>query len=133
MKKIIFIFGFLFGLGAISCTSKVDHPTASEIDKKADILNPKSLEDEGVFAQINTNKGIINLVLEFQRTPLTVANFIGLAEGQLENDEKELGTPYYDGLKFHRVIKDFMIQGGCPQGNGSGDPGYKFADEFHPV
>ncbi|MDG1850411.1 MAG: peptidylprolyl isomerase [Flavobacteriales bacterium] len=90
------------------------------------------MEDKGLFAQINTNKGTINLVLEFQRTPLTVANFVALAEGTMENDEKNIGTPYYDGLKFHRVIKDFMIQGGCPQGIGSGDPGYKFADEFHP-
>jgi peptidyl-prolyl cis-trans isomerase A (cyclophilin A) len=55
-----------------------------------------------------------------------------LAEGQLENTAKPMGTPYYDGLKFHRVIPDFMIQGGCPQGIGSGGPGYSFDDEFHP-
>jgi len=133
MKKVIFFCGLLFGLGAQSCTSKADQPvTVDKIEKKEEILNPKSIKDNGLFAQINTNKGIINIVLEFQKTPLTVANFVALAEGEMENDEKETGVPYYDGLKFHRVIKDFMIQGGCPQGNGSGDPGYKFADEFHP-
>ena len=133
MKKVILICGLLFGLGAQSCASKADQPvTVDGIEKKEDILNPKSMKDQGMFAQINTNKGTINIVLEFQRTPLTVANFVALAEGDMENDEKEAGVPYYDGLNFHRVIKDFMIQGGCPQGNGSGDPGYKFADEFHP-
>lgn len=133
MKKIIFTCGLLFGLGAQSCTSETDQPkTNNETENTVEILNPKTIEDKGLFAQINTNKGIINLVLEFQRTPLTVANFVALAEGSMENDEKNIGTPYYDGLTFHRVIKNFMIQGGCPQGIGSGDPGYKFADEFHP-
>jgi FKBP-type peptidyl-prolyl cis-trans isomerase len=61
---------------------------------------------------------------------MTVANFVGLAEGGIKNTAKPEGTPYYDGLKFHRVIKDFMIQGGCPMGTGTGDPGYKFADEI---
>ena len=132
MKKVILACSLIFGLGAQSCASKADQPLAEDgIEKTVELLNPKSLEDKGMFAQINTNKGTINLVLEFQRTPLTVANFVGLAEGSLENDEKEKGVAYYDGLKFHRVIKDFMIQGGCPQGTGSGDPGYKFADEFH--
>lgn len=132
MKKVIFACGLLFGLGAQSCASKADQPvTVDATEKTEELLNPQSIEDKGMFAQINTNKGIINLVLEFQRTPLTVANFVGLAEGTLENDEKEAGQAYYDGLNFHRVIKDFMIQGGCPQGTGSGDPGYKFADEFH--
>jgi peptidylprolyl isomerase len=87
---------------------------------------------EGMYAKFKTNKGDILLKLEFEKTPLTVANFIGLAEGVIENNKKDLGTPYYDGLNFHRVIADFMIQGGCPQGTGSGDPGYKFPDEFHP-
>lgn len=86
---------------------------------------------EGVFAEIYTNKGKITLQLEFQKTPITVANFILLAEGKntfVTNDKK--GKPFYNGLKFHRVIPNFMIQGGCPLGNGSGDPGYKFQDEF---
>ena len=60
-----------------------------------------------------------------------MGNFISLAEGKQENDYKKIGEPYYDGLKFHRVIKDFMIQGGCPLGTGTGSPGYQFDDEFH--
>ena len=67
-----------------------------------------------------------------KKTPGTVGNFIALAEGNIENSAKEQGTPYYDGLKFHRVIPDFMIQGGCPSGTGTGGPGYKFDDEIHP-
>jgi len=92
---------------------------------------PKPVVLEGIFAEIYTNKGKIALQLEFQKTPITVANFITLAEGKNEfvtNDRK--GKPYYDGLKFHRVIANFMIQGGCPLGTGAGDPGYKFKDEF---
>ena len=83
-------------------------------------------------AKIETSKGEIVLNLEFQKTPMTVANFVGLAEGSLENTAKPLGVPYYDGIKFHRVISDFMIQGGDPTGTGMGGPGYKFNDEFHP-
>ena len=92
--------------------------------KRSDKIN------NGLFADINTNKGNILLRLEFEKTPITVANFVGLAEGKIENNKKPIGTPYYDGLIFHRVIADFMIQGGCPLGTGTGDPGYKFADEF---
>lgn len=94
---------------------------------------PKPVVLEGIFAEIYTNKGKIALQLEFQKTPITVANFITLAEGKNEyvtNDRK--GKPYYNGLKFHRVIANFMIQGGCPLGTGAGDPGYKFKDEFDP-
>ena len=90
-------------------------------------------KNEGIFAEINTTKGKIVTQLEYKKTPLTVANFITLAEGtnsQVTNNLK--GKPYYDGLKFHRVIADFMIQGGCPKGDGTGDPGYKFDDEFVP-
>ncbi|HEX9600076.1 MAG TPA: peptidylprolyl isomerase [Mariniflexile sp.] len=87
---------------------------------------------DGLYAKFNTTKGEILVTLEFKKTPGTVGNFVALAEGNLENKVKPQGTPYYDGLKFHRVIPDFMIQGGCPQGSGSGDPGYKFDDEFHP-
>ncbi|MDO7172694.1 peptidylprolyl isomerase [Mariniflexile sp. AS56] len=87
---------------------------------------------DGLYAKFNTTKGEILVALEFKKTPGTVGNFVALAEGNLENKVKPQGTPYYDGLKFHRVIPDFMIQGGCPQGTGTGDAGYKFDDEFHP-
>ena len=86
---------------------------------------------EGLFAQIKTSKGVIEIQLEFEKTPGTVGNFVGLSIGKIKNSNKELGKPYYDGLKFHRVINDFMIQGGCPIGTGTGDPGYKFDDEFN--
>ena len=87
---------------------------------------------DGLYAKFNTSKGDILVNLEFEKTPGTVGNFVALAEGNLENEVKPQGTPYYDGLNFHRVIADFMIQGGCPQGTGTGNPGYSFDDEFHP-
>ena len=82
---------------------------------------------EGVFAVLETEKGTIILNLFYKETPMTVSNFVGLAEGTLDAAK---GKPFYNGLKFHRVIADFMIQGGDPKGNGTGGPGYKFADEF---
>tara|TARA_B110000967_G_scaffold152574_1_gene156818 strand:+ start:12938 stop:13870 length:933 start_codon:yes stop_codon:yes gene_type:complete len=87
---------------------------------------------DGLYAKFSTTKGEILVNLEYQKTPGTVGNFVALAEGNLENSVKSQGEPYYNGLKFHRVIPDFMIQGGCPLGTGTGNPGYKFADEFHP-
>ena len=87
---------------------------------------------DGIYAKFNTPKGSILVKLTHDKTPGTVGNFVGLAAGQLENTAKPMGTPYYNGLKFHRVIPDFMIQGGCPLGTGTGDGGYKFDDEFHP-
>lgn len=82
---------------------------------------------EGVFAVLTTEKGEVVLELFYKDTPMTVTNFVGLAEGTLDAAK---GKPFYDGLKFHRVISDFMIQGGDPLGNGTGGPGYKFPDEF---
>ncbi|WP_297692642.1 peptidylprolyl isomerase [uncultured Eudoraea sp.] len=87
---------------------------------------------DGIYAKFNTSKGEITVKLTHDKTPGTVGNFVALAEGAKENSAKSKNTPYYDGLSFHRVIPDFMIQGGCPQGTGTGDPGYKFDDEFHP-
>lgn len=87
--------------------------------------------NNGIYAKFSTPKGEILVNLEFEKTPGTVGNFVALAEGNLENSAKPQGTPYYNGLKFHRVIPDFMIQGGCPLGTGTGNPGYKFDDEIH--
>ena len=87
---------------------------------------------EGIYAKFETSKGIVLLELTYDKTPGTVGNFISLAEGTLKNDHKDVGEPYYNGMKFHRVIADFMVQGGCPQGSGVGGPGYQFDDEFHP-
>ena len=87
--------------------------------------------NDGLYTKIKSSKGDILLKLEFEKTPGTVGNFVALAEGNMENSAKPQGQKYYDGLKFHRVIPDFMVQGGCPQGTGTGNPGYSFEDEFH--
>ena len=85
---------------------------------------------EGIYAEMQTAKGMIVLFLEHEKAPLTVASFVSLAEGNIHNKARALGQPYYDGLPFHRVIADFMIQSGDPNGNGRGGPGYRFRDEF---
>src|SRR6201994_3074046 len=90
----------------------------------------------GTYAIFETSQGDIVVRLLDKEAPNTVANFVGLAEGTKEFTNERTGKkekrPFYDGLIFHRVIPDFMIQGGCPEGSGRGGPGYKFADEFHP-
>ncbi|MCC7297136.1 MAG: peptidylprolyl isomerase, partial [Bacteroidia bacterium] len=95
--------------------------------------------EDGIYAEFNTDSGNIICKLHYDKVPLTVCNFVGLAEGSMPNNFRKPGQPYYDSLKFHRVIsiangdgQDFMIQGGDPLGTGSGDPGYSFEDEFHP-
>ena len=121
---------FLF-LGIISVQAqKLKKGLPAKKPAISQMASPKTIE--GIFANFVTNKGTIVVQLEYQKTPITVANFISLAEGKntFVTDEKLKGKPFYDGLKFHRVIKDFMIQGGDPAGNGSGGPGYSFKDEF---
>jgi peptidylprolyl isomerase len=86
--------------------------------------------EDGLYAHIKTNKGLIVLKLEYERVPMTVANFVALAEGKQPNSAKPAGTPYFDGIVFHRVINDFMIQGGDPTASGRGGPGYRFEDEI---
>jgi peptidyl-prolyl cis-trans isomerase A (cyclophilin A) len=91
----------------------------------------------GTYAVFETSQGTIVCRLLEKEAPQTVANFVGLAEGTKEFSDPASGAktkkPFYDGLSFHRVIPDFMIQGGCPLGTGTGGPGFRFADEFHPT
>ena len=91
----------------------------------------------GTYAIFETSQGNIVIKLLEKEAPKTVENFVGLAEGTKEFTNEKTGKkekqPFYDGLIFHRVIPDFMIQGGCPHGSGMGGPGYKFDDEFHPA
>lgn len=114
----------LIAIAAISLTS------CNPIYKKMNV-DKETYEGlkEGLYANFQTSKGNMIVKLEDKKSPITVANFAGLAEGKIDNKAKAKGVPFYDGTIFHRVIKDFMIQGGDPQGTGMGDPGYKFDDE----
>lgn len=114
MKKLGFLFLTIISLIVVSCGKNYDHL------------------GDGIFGVITTTKGEIIVSLEYEKTPITVANFISLAEGTNDHvtDETKKGVPFYDGLKFHRVEANFMIQGGDPAGNGSGGPGYNFMDEI---
>jgi len=113
-------FSFAAGIGGLLITCMAGTVSAAPNDASY---------GNGLFARINTDRGDIVVLLEFQKTPLTVCNFVALAEGKMNNTG---GKRFYDGLVFHRVIEDFMIQGGDPQGNGTGGPGYKFPDEIVP-
>ncbi len=88
--------------------------------------------EDGLYAEMKTDRGDILLELEYEKTPLTVASFVGLAEGTIhfENSEAER---FFDGLSFYRVVEDFVIQSGDPTGEGAGGPGYQFPDEFYPT
>lgn len=115
---------FLIALAAVSLISCTPIYKKMNVDKET----YEGLKD-GLYANFQTSKGNMIVKFEDKKAPVTVANFVGLAEGKIENKAKAKGVPFYDGTIFHRVIKDFMIQGGDPQGTGMGDPGYKFDDE----
>ena len=126
--KTIFLISSIF-LASVTSSCQIDLKTGKLIDK----TNNQTKSENKMEAIIKTNKGEITINLEYKKTPMTVANFVGLAEGTIKNSAKSINEPYYNELKFHRVINDFMIQGGCPDGNGMGDPGYKFPDEIDPT
>ena len=113
-----------FAITSVSCN-------ADKKEEKAPFLQP------GLYAIFHTNQGTITCTLFEEEAPKTVANFIGLADGTKEWTDPKTGTKikerFYDGLIFHRIIPDFMIQGGDPEGTGRGGPGYSFEDEFHPT
>lgn len=114
--------------GTVDKTNDVAKTAVKEEAKTPVVVN----KETGLYAIFHTSKGDIKVGLQFELTPMTVGNFVALAKGEMPNDDRPEGEPFYDGLKFHRVIADFMIQGGCPQGTGQGNPGYAFADEIVP-
>ncbi len=126
MKKWLFLV-LIVGLSA--CSSESESTSKEDVKKKN---NYKVSTDpvNHIYALIITEKGEIICDLAFEHAPMTVGNFIALAEGTMETPYNVNKRPFYDDLIFHRVMKDFMIQGGDPLGTGSGGPGYSFPDEF---
>ncbi len=125
-KFIIYLLACLCFAGYVPAAENDTNTVGKEKEEQ------KASLPDGLYAKIRTNKGNILLKLEFEKVPLTVANFVGLAEGAIPNVVRKAGEPYYDGIAFHRVIADFMMQGGDPSGTGRGGPGYMFPDEIDP-
>lgn len=134
VQKAFWIYMFAFALMAFSFHSEASSKK-SEKDQKTNVQSKKG-NAKNMIATFETNKGTFKITLFADKAPKTVENFVGLAKGTKSWKDPKTGAdvkkPFYDGLVFHRVIPNFMIQGGCPLGTGTGGPGYKFADEFHP-
>lgn len=153
IKKVLWIYLFAFLLAAFSFRADAKEASSTEtktetttVEKSKETKKAKADKKEAaadkkkgnkeMFALFETTKGNFKVKLLKETAPKTVENFVGLAEGTKEWTDPKTGKkekkPFYDGLAFHRVIKDFMIQGGCPIGNGTGGPGFRFDDEFLP-
>jgi cyclophilin family peptidyl-prolyl cis-trans isomerase len=130
-NKKSFMIRLLFSLFAVALISTSAFASEQGKDKGKKPKKPKL--EKGIYAQFTTSKGVIIVKLEHEKAPMTVANFVGLCDGDFTADTSTYEEEgYFDGLKFHRVINDFMIQGGDPQGTGMGGPKHRFEDEFHP-
>ena len=127
MKKTVIVIITLLFLGCSGSNEKKSTDKQATPVEESEVITDDS---DHMFAIITTNKGEIKIELAYEVTPLTVANFVALAEGDMPNPYSEKGVPFYDGLIFHRVLPDFMIQGGDPLGTGTGNPGYSFKDEI---
>ena len=118
----------------VPAASSAEPTAAKESAAPADVAS--ATKTDGMYAVIETSMGTIVAKLHYDKVPMTVGNFVGLAVGERQFTDPKTGQlvkrPFYDGIKFHRVIPDFMIQTGDPFGNGTGGPGYKFGDEFRP-
>lgn len=129
----LWIYFLAFAFFLLGQPSLAETKVPNEKSKTTKVSKTKG--DKGMFALFETNRGNFKIKLFNDKAPKTVENFVGLAEGTTEwadpKTGKKVKKPFYDGLVFHRVIPNFMIQGGCPLGTGTGGPGYKFADEFH--
>ncbi len=121
LRRVLAVFGLALFAGSVSCSAAPP---------------PDAVKADGLYAVFETSMGPVVCKLFNDKIPITVGNFVGLAEGTKEwtdpKTSQKVKKPFYDGLKFHRVIKNFMLQGGDPLGNGTGGPGYSFIDEFDP-
>ena len=124
--------GFIYKIEIEEIKSNKNDSKITKYNCNKVISKTPNLSSPGLYVHIQTKMGDIVGKLDMELAPLTVANFVGLAEGSIKNKAFPEGRPFYDSITFHRVIPNFMIQGGDPIGNGTGGPGYKFKNETHP-